>query len=98
MAIRPINTLEICSGVGMLGEGLRAGLGYLGIKTRTVCHIEREAYAAAVLASRIEEGSLDPAPIWSDLRTFDAGPWSSGLHRCGIPLPGLIRCRASGRA
>lgn len=70
-----VHTLEICSGVGMLGEGLRAGLRYLGIETRTVCHIEREAYAAAVLAARIEEGSLDPAPVWSDLLTFDARPW-----------------------
>ena len=59
----------------MLGEGLRAGLGYLGIKTRTVCHVEREAYAAAVLAARMEEGSLDAAPVWSDLCTFDARAW-----------------------
>jgi len=59
----------------MLGEGLRAGFGYLGIKTRTVCHVEREAYAAAVLAARMEEGSLDAAPVWSDLCTFDARAW-----------------------
>lgn len=70
-----VHTIELCSGVGMLGEGLRAGLRYLGIETRTVCHVEREAYAASVLAARIEEGSMDQAPIWSDLCTFDARAW-----------------------
>lgn len=70
-----ISTIELCSGVGMLGEGLRAGLAHLGIEIRTVCHVEREAFAAAVLVSRMEEGSLDAAPIWSDLRTFDASAW-----------------------
>lgn len=74
-----LHTLEICSGVGMLGEGLRAGFQYLGIKTRTVCHIEREAYAASVLAARIEEGSMDAAPVWSDLCTFDAGAWRGAV-------------------
>lgn len=66
-----MHTLELCAGVGMLGEGLRAGLDYLGIPTRCLGYVEREAYAAAVLAARMEEGSLDEAPVWSDLLTFD---------------------------
>ena len=74
-----LHTLEICSGVGMLGEGLRAGLAHLGIETRAVCHIEREAYAASVLAARIEEGSMDTAPVWSDLLTFDAAAWRGAV-------------------
>jgi len=60
----------------MLGEGVRAGLEYLGIKHRTICHIEREAHAASVLAARMEEGSLDQAPIWSDVTTFPARSFS----------------------
>ncbi len=63
----------------MLGEGLRAGLRHLGIQTRTVCHIEREAYAAGVLAARIEEGSMDAAPVWPDLLTFDAAAWRGAV-------------------
>lgn len=59
----------------MLGEGLRAGLAHMGVSYRTVCHIEREAYAGGVLAARMEEGSLDAAPIWSDVCTFDAQAW-----------------------
>lgn len=70
-----IHTIELCSGVGMLGEGLRAGFAHMGIKTRTCVHVEREAYAASVLVARMEEGSLDAAPIWSDLCTFDATAW-----------------------
>jgi DNA (cytosine-5)-methyltransferase 1 len=64
-----LHTIELFAGVGQLGEGLRAGLGHLGIETRTVCYVEREAYAAAVLAARMQEGSLDAAPVWSDVTT-----------------------------
>ena len=70
-----LHSIELFSGVGMLGEGLRAGLAHLGVAYRTVCHVEREAYAAAVLAARMEEGSMDAAPVWSDVCTFDARAW-----------------------
>lgn len=63
----------------MLGEGLRAGLQYLGIAHRTILYIEREAYAASVLAARMQEGSLDAAPIWPDLLTFDARRWRGAV-------------------
>ena len=85
------HTIELFAGVGMLGEGLRAGLGYLGIQNRTVCYVEREAYAAAVLAARIQEGSLDAAPIWSDVTTFIARRWA-GVVDCvvaGFPCQDL---------
>lgn len=80
-----LHTIEICAGVGMLGEGLRAGLGYLGITHRTIAYLEREAYAASVLVARMEEGSLDAAPVWSDLLTFDGQPWR-----------GVVDCIAAG--
>ena len=86
-----IHTIELFAGVGMLGEGLRAGLGYLGEQARTVCYVEREAYAAAVLAARIQEGSLDAAPVWSDVTTFDARRWA-GVVDCvvaGFPCQDL---------
>lgn len=67
-----LSTISLFSGVGMLDEGFRAGLEYMGIGHRTICHVEREAHAAAVLVARMEEGSMDAAPIWSDITTFPA--------------------------
>ncbi|MET0035360.1 MAG: DNA cytosine methyltransferase [Candidatus Thiodiazotropha lotti] len=55
-----------------------AGGGILGGKLlgwRTVCAVERDAYAAAVLAQRQTDGCLEPFPIWSDVETFDGTAW-----------------------
>src|SRR5574343_1287064 len=55
-----------------------AGGGILGGKLlgwRTVCAVERDAYAAQVLAQRQNDGCLPPFPIWSDSRTFDGRAW-----------------------
>jgi DNA (cytosine-5)-methyltransferase 1 len=38
--------------------------------------VEGEAYAASILVKKMEEGSLDKAPIWSDLKTFDPEPFA----------------------
>lgn len=70
-----LSSIELCAGVGMLGEGVRAALDFLGIGHRTVCYVEREASAAAQLAALMEAGALDPAPVWSDLVTFRGGDW-----------------------
>jgi len=55
-----------------------AGGGILGGKLlgwRTVCAVERDAYAAQVLAQRQNDGILEPFPIWSDVESFDGKPW-----------------------
>lgn len=81
------HTIEICAGVGMLGEGLRAGLAHLGVTHRTVAYLEREAYAASVLVARMEEGSLDAAPVWPDLLTFDGRPWRGTVDCIAAGFP-----------
>lgn len=56
-----------------------AGGGILGGKLlgwRTVCAVERDAYAAQVLAQRQNDGILAPFPIWSDVCSFDGKPWN----------------------
>ena len=67
-----MNGLALCAG----GGGLELGLSLaLGDAYRTVCVVEREVYAAAVLVSRMEEGRLHPAPVWDDLTTFNGRRW-----------------------
>ena len=64
-----LHGLALCAGVG----GLELGLRSLGV----VCvgMVERDAFAASVLVGRMEDAALDPAPVWSDLATFDGRPW-----------------------
>lgn len=55
-----------------------AGGGILGghlLGWRTVCAVERDAYAAQVLAQRQNDGALPAFPIWSDVCSFDGKPW-----------------------
>jgi len=55
-----------------------AGGGILGGKLlgwQTVCAVEYEPHAVAILTKRQNEGLLEPFPIWDDVRTFDGKPW-----------------------
>ena len=64
-----LNELALFAGAGggVLGSHL---LGW-----NTVCAVERDAYAAQVLAQRQNDGILKPFPIWSDITSFDGKPW-----------------------
>lgn len=64
-----LNELALFAGAGggILGSHL---LGW-----NTVCAVERDAYAAQVLAQRQNDGILKAFPIWSDITTFDGKPW-----------------------
>ena len=75
MANTEITVGSLCAGVGMFDLGIRAGLEYLGRKSRTVFYCEREAYAANQLVTLMESECLDAAPVWSDLTTFDGKPF-----------------------
>ena len=69
ISARTMNELALFAGAGggILGGKL---LGWT-----TVCAVERDAYAASVLAQRQTEGHLRPFPIWSDVCSFDGRPW-----------------------
>ena len=60
--------LSLCTGYG----GIERGLELAGYQHRTIAHVEIEAFAAANLVAKMEEGQLVPAPIWSDLKTLPA--------------------------
>lgn len=68
--------ISLCAGVGGLDLGLHlAEPGY-----RTVCHVERNGFAASALVARMADASLAPAPVWDDLRSFDGRPWRGRVH------------------
>ncbi|HAM54499.1 MAG TPA: DNA cytosine methyltransferase [Candidatus Rokubacteria bacterium] len=78
-----MNALSLCSGVEGIGYGLKRVVpGY-----RTVCYVEADPYCQDVLIRRMEDGWLDCAPIWPDLRTFDGRPWRGriDLVHAGFP-------------
>ena len=79
----PVNLVEFCAGYCGIGLGLRSVVQNL----RTIAYVEREAYAAANLASKIEEGRLDAAPIWADLLDFPYGKFRGlvDIASAGIP-------------
>ena len=66
-----MNGMALFAGIGGLELGLHLAIpGY-----RSVCHVERDAYAAASLVARMEDKTLEEAPIWDDVGTFDGKPW-----------------------
>ncbi|MDE2105278.1 MAG: DNA cytosine methyltransferase [Patescibacteria group bacterium] len=83
MAAPALSVLSICSGVGALDLAVRIA----SPGARTVGHLEREGYAASLLATRMAEGALDEAPIWDDLGTFDGGPWRGKVDCIIAGLP-----------
>lgn len=67
-----MNGLAICAGAG----GLELALDLVfGAAYAPVCCVEREAFVAAHLVARMDEGVLRAAPVWDDLATFDGRPW-----------------------
>ena len=63
--------LSLCSGAG----GLELGIKLAVPDSRAVCYVEGEAYAASILAARMEDATMDAAPVWSDVKSFDPTPW-----------------------
>ena len=74
------NILSLCAGVGGLELGIMLALASRGEAGRGICYVEREAAAAASLVASMEAGWFHPAPVWSDLATFDGKPWRGLVH------------------
>ena len=69
-----INHLSLCAGYGGIDLGLRRVLPSM----RTIAYVEIEAFACANLVEKIENKQLDEAPLWTNIKTFDARPF------CGV--------------
>ena len=58
--------LSLCSGYG----GIERGFELAGLEHRVLGYVEIEAYAIENLVTKMEKDLLDPAPIYSNLKTF----------------------------
>lgn len=74
---RSLNILSLCAGVGGLDLGIRVAQP----NARAVCFVEIEAFACEILATRMEDKTMDEAPVWTDLRSFNGKPWR-GIVDC----------------
>ena len=77
--------VSLCAGYGGIDLGLWRAIPNL----RTIAFSEIEAFACANLVAKMEEGLMDCAPIWTDLKTF---PWSEFRDRVDI-LTGGYPCQ-----
>ena len=91
-----MNGLALCAGYG----GPELGIEQVLDQYRTICYVEGESFAASHLVKKMEEGNLDQAPIWSNIKTFNGDHWSgkvdiiTGGFPCQ-PYPNIVKFRLS---
>ena len=82
---KELTHLSLCSGYEGIGIGLRG----IFPNCREVAFCERETWAASNLVSKMEEGAIHPAPVYTDLKTF---PFADFLGKVDI-LSGGFPCQ-----
>lgn len=70
------NILSLCTGI----RGLERGIERAGVELNVVTHVEIEAFVIENLVQQMEKSLLAPAPIWTNLKTFDAKPFYGKVH------------------
>ena len=92
---RQLRELSLFSGMGAFTLALRLA----GLNTRTVCYVEHDKYAQQVLQQRFQDEppTLDPAPIWDDINTFDPEPWKGHVDIVTAGFPCQPHSQAGAR-
>lgn len=69
--------LSYCTG----SRGLETGLQWaINSGVRVAAYLEIEAFACWNLVKQMEQGILAPAPIWTDIKTFNPEPFRNKIH------------------
>lgn len=68
--------LSFCTGGRMLERGLERAIGAITVSA----YVEVEAFCIWNLVAQMEQGMVDPAPVWSDLKTFPAQNFYGKIH------------------
>ena len=82
---KTVTHISLCAGYGGIDLGLKRAIPNL----RTIAFSEIEAYACANLVAKMEQGLLDQAPIWTNLKTF---PWADFRGKVDV-LSGGYPCQ-----
>lgn len=90
-----LRELSLFSGYGGYSLALRLA----GFNIRTVCYVEHDRYAQLVLQQRFkdEPPTLDPAPIWDDINSFDPEPWRGYVDIVSAGFPCQPHSQAGAR-
>lgn len=65
---KPPSIISLCTGMRKLERGFSSAIGE---DLRTVAYVERDAFVIENLVRQMEQGVVDPAPVWTDVKTFD---------------------------
>src|SRR4029453_3593849 len=78
-----LRELALCAGYG----GFPLAFKLLGMAHRTVGYVERDSYAAATLVARMGDQTLDRAPVWDEVETFDGRRWRGAVDLVSAGFP-----------
>lgn len=70
------SVLSLCTGMRGLERGIERAIGTV----RTIAYVEIEAFIIENLVQQMEQGVLDPAPVWSNLKTFPSQQFHGKVH------------------
>jgi DNA (cytosine-5)-methyltransferase 1 len=78
--------LSLCTGMRGLERGLERAVGPVTV----AAYLEIEAFIIYNLVRQMESGLLDPAPVWTNIKTFPARQFYGKIHGIvgGYPCPG----------
>ena len=67
-----VTCISLCSGYEGIGMGIKRVIPNL----RVILYSEIELFACENLADKMEQGLIEPAPIWTDLKTLPCEQFS----------------------